>query len=269
MTMAPSYLELKAILSPPASGKGNLKLLGMPYQGHDPLLIQFAASLAEADDFEESWPAFLAALAVDASDQAAALADAKLLLLYSHYLVTVRATAESGEYLSAAMMQWIGEGDERIPVENAQWFLAATQGHGSAGAHAAIQVISEEATFLRHFFTEQNDAAVIQAAGIYLGQLLDLRAQWPAHYQWLPMDGRMRNIRELFLLGSEELPLTTRAGKSEVVFREIVEVYDALQALVPPLPFWTMLQEYIEELRANKGHLTAAAQSLRVAMLAD
>lgn len=267
--MVTPIAQLRSILAPSSDIGAPLRVLGAPYESTDPAVLAFAQALQASDEFAEDWPSLLTALQGDLPDQRGPLADAKLLLLFSHYLVTVRATAASDELLPATMMTWLGKGESRIPAENTVWFLRETAQVGSEAARDAIQVIGGETTFLSYFLSEESDAIVLEQAGTYLAMLLDLRQKWPDHYAWLPMHGRMHNIRELLLLGSDELPVVKTRGKLTIVPKDIAEVYHALTQTMHKSSFFTLLASYVAELSAHKGELTATASKIRTAMLND
>jgi hypothetical protein len=267
--MASSLSELNALLTPSVGSPQAIKVLGAAYHTDVPGLQAFADTLAASEEFAEDWNDLKASLDSKLPGPTSALADARLLMLFSHYLVTVRATAESGELLPQPMMTWIGKGAGRIPAENTVWFLLETEGIGSEAARDVINVVGGETTFLGYFFGKTLDAELLEQGGVYLAMLLHLRHKWPDYYAWMPMNARMNNMRALFLMGSDELEVTGRSGKHETVHKDLIDVYDILSKTMYQVSFFVLLQSYVAELRSSKGVLSPAAQKIRSKLLED
>lgn len=267
--MASTLKVLSSIM--PAAGKsqGEVMVLGLPYLVTDPLLGEFVNALKDSDDFQEDWPLLKLALRKGLVDARGPLADARLLALFSHYLVAVRSSVQEGEPLPTWMFTWLGKGANRIPAENSVWFLLETEEIGSEAARDVINVLGGETTFLGHFFDDKSDEEVVEQAGIYLAMLLHLRQKWPDYYQWMQMEGRMHNMRELFLMGSEELQVSIKSSGKEIVILPIIEVYRMLSITMYQTKFFLLLREYAAELRLHKGFLSDKAIAIRSAMLAD
>jgi hypothetical protein len=265
--MAVTRAILDAILNPSPSGK--LLVLGKPYEALDPGLVSFVAEVGKGDDFEEDWPSLKAALVHGLADLRAPLADARLLVLFSHYLVAVRTTATTGEWLPPGMMSWIGKSSQRLPVENIVWFLLETQHVGSEAVRDVINVFDGANTFMEHYMVKKDEMEILEQAGIYLSILLHLRLKWPDYYTWMQLEERTYQMKSLLLLGNEEVQVVRRKAARDFVSKPVVDVYLLLSKTMYQTSFYILLRTYVQLLQANKGAMTLEIFGFREKLLAD
>jgi hypothetical protein len=267
--MAVTLAELHALLTPATPEEATVRVLGVPFVTPDPQVAAFVAQLAQSEDLVEDWSDLLAKMVVGINDLRSPQADARLLALFSHYLVTVRATAETGELLPPTMMTWLGKGPSRIPAENTTWFLLETEHVGSEAARDMINVIGGETTFMGHFFTAKADDEVLEQTGIFLAMLCHLRQKWPVYYEWMGMGNRLYQIKHLFLYGSNELALTKHKGDKKVIAEDFIDVYVLLSKTMYQTTFFLRLRDYATALKKSKGVITPDVQAIRDDLMAD
>jgi hypothetical protein len=260
--------SLEAVLKASPEAQGNLRILGQSFQSNEPKLLDFVLQLKQSEEFADDWPELLKAMKQGIEDPLGPMADARMMALFSHYLVTVRKIAESGELLPRNMMTWVGKGEDRFPAESTIWFLLETEGFGSEAVRDVVNVLGGETTFLTYFFSDASNEVLLEQAGYYLTMLLHLREKWSAYYDWMLMDPRMQQMRILFLEGSEALPILEKRGPKVIMPQVMLDVYDILSRTMYQFEFYLLLREYVAALKATKCLVTPQVNAIREKMFA-
>ncbi len=262
--------ELRAMLSDSPVESGSVILLGARYQINLPALASFSDKLGAPTDFGLQWPELKHQLSLGLLSMTGVEADARMILLYSHYLAAVQSWELKNDHLPKNMVAWTGKGDSRRPVCDTVWFFLETEGIGSEAVRDVINVLGAEANFLHSKGERQSPADVLEQAGIYLAMLLHLRHKWPAYFEWMPMKGRLRQMTDLFLLGNEDLPIIRKnpGAKSEFIDDELVEMYYILSRTMYQLDFFLLLRDYADGLKENKGKMNLKTTRIREQLLA-
>lgn len=267
--MASNFSELSAVLSA-ISGKPttvNIRVFGNPYLVHHQEVEAFAKRLAEIKDFPGEWKQIRKELAANLKANDDSLADAKLVVLYSAYIVAARKTGETGDYFPDEMMAWLGEEPEEMPTENPTWFLIETEEIGSEAVRDLVNVLGLELTFLQALIGESTDAEALEQAGIFLARLLHHESKWPDYFKWMQLKARTQNVMELFLLGGPDLPIVKGKGKNARISDEFVGIYDVLSKSMYQVPFFVKLKSYAQALKKSKGVLSPEVQAIQKQLL--
>lgn len=265
--MASTIEELVSILSASEKPEANVRLLGENYAAHSPQLLEFARRIHQSTSLLDDWREIKRELKEGSGNLMGAQADARLMLLYSSYSDFARSFAGIDSDLPFGKVAWIGKGARRIPVENSVWFLLETDGIGSEGVRDVLNVLGGEITFQDHLLSHVSDAELLEQAGIFLAMLFHLRLKWPAYFQWMPMQQRLRRMVDLFLFGDESLPITYLKRRTPYVPMELVEVYDILSKTMYQVDFFVKLKTYARQLLDDDGKLGVDAEKIRKELL--
>lgn len=266
MAISLALLENILSVSPQSNLHNSVKILGSDYLLHDQNLASFAELLHSSQNFNASWPNWMAQMKLDLEGKQSPILDAKFLLLFSHYYAAARALS-SAKSLPMGWVSWLGKGEDRISVENTVWFLLETEDFGSEAVRDIVNVIGGETTFQSFLFPTNSAETVLEQAGIYLAMLFHLRQKWPAYYRWMPMKPRMLEMRKLFLFGDANLALSSGGKPFEYINYELVDVYRMLSKTMYKMPFFVLLEEYVKRLKATKGELSKEAREIRDKMM--
>lgn len=267
--MAATFSELTGVLTA-IEGKpttANLRVFGQPYLVHAPEVEALGKLLHASKNFAEDWSSLLSAVKEGLTANDSAIADAKLIVLYSFYVVAARKTGETGDYFPAEMMTWLGDEESEMPAENPTWFLIATEGIGSEAARDLINVLGLELVFLQSFIGESSNAEALEQAGIFLARLLHHASKWPDYFAWMQLKPRTQSLMELFLLGGPDMPIIRGKGKSARISDELLGVYEMLSKSMYQVPFFIQLKDYVDALQRNKGHMAPEVMKIQKGML--
>ena len=269
-SMASQFSELEAVLTA-IEGKpttANLRVFGHPYSVQASEVEALGKKIHATKDFAAEWKGLLAELKAGLKKPDSAIADAKLVVLYSYYVVAARKTAESGNFFPDEMMTWLGDEENEMPAENPTWFLIGTEDVGSEAARDLVNVLGLELVFLQSFLGEATNPEALEQAGIFLARLLHHESKWPDYFKWMQLKARTKSVLELFLLGGPDMPIIRGKGKSARISDELVGVYDILSKSMYQLPFFVRLKDYSTALKKHKGSLTPEVLAIQKELLA-
>jgi hypothetical protein len=244
-----------------------MRIFGTEYAVIHPVLQDWARELAALPGIGSNWKTVWASFLQGPGKEQGAVADGGLFMLYSAYSVSVRAAMNTGNYPPEEMMLMVG-GRKKFPAENSIWFLLETAGHWSEAAGDIINALGAELTFLNYFLGNYDAPAVIEQAGVLLAILVHQKHKWPAYFEWMPMQNRLENVREAFLLGGPDLEITHMRGKNEELAPGILQVYTELGKFMYQFDFFLRLRDYAATLEKSGGRLDGSAKRIRDQLLA-